>query len=312
MEIKKRIKNTSLVVLMTALLNSAICVAAATEWVELAPGAYARQGVDGRVFETNDMANTGIVIGVRCVAIIDTGGSRQEGESILSKVRELTDKPVCYVINTHHHPDHAFGSTAFSASQSATFIAHVMFTEALAVANSHYLPRASRFEGRDVTSADFLELDMALSPGDAPTVLDLGGRKLRVQAHSVAHTHADVTVVDEKHQILWAGDLLFSSHIPVVDGSLLGWLEVSRQLSLGEYRVVVPGHGLVKGSVADFDRQIAYLSALRDTIRDSIADGRSLMDVVSDEMKANPWQWREYDAQYQRNLTRAYTELEWE
>ena len=308
----KPIRYARFVVLTMTLIGSAICVAAASEWVELAPGAYARQGVDGRVFDTRSMANTGIIIGERCVAIIDTGGSRQEGEAIIAKVRELTDKPICYVINSHHHPDHAFGNSAFNGDERPTFIAHARFSESLAVALPHYLPRASRFEVRDVTPADFPPIDTALSPDDDPLLLDLGGRQLRVEARPVAHTHADVTVVDETAQILWAGDLLFTSHIPVVDGSLLGWLEVSNQLRQRDYALVVPGHGIVKGALTDFDKQTAYLSELRDRIRAAVADGSSLMDVVSDSMQANPWQWREYQAQYKRNLTRAYTELEWE
>lgn len=303
--------NTRLAILSFSLI---LCVPAqaAPDWVEVAPGAYARQGQDGQVFETAYMANTGIVVGERCVALIDTGGSQQEGKEILAKAAELSDKPVCYVINTHHHPDHYFGNAAFHAHEQTRFIAHANLQAALNAAMPHYKPRASEFEGRDVQDPDFPPLDTVLSPGDAPLLLDLGGRTLRVEAQPTAHTHADLSVIDETYDVLWAGDLLFSSHIPVVDGSVLGWLEVSRQLHERASGVVVPGHGQVKGDRDDFTRQTDYLSELRDTIRGAVAKGQSLMDVTTQAMQDNPWGWTQYEAQYKRNLTNVYTELEWE
>ncbi len=77
------------------------------------------EGSPGNVFS----ANAGIVIGNDAVLVVDTLTSADEGKILLDKIKQITDKPIRYVVNTHYHLDHALGNNVF-ADQGAIIIGH--------------------------------------------------------------------------------------------------------------------------------------------------------------------------------------------
>src|SRR5438045_1247080 len=82
------------------------------------PGVYIHYGQQAEMTPENfgDIANLGFVVGAKCVAVIDTGGTYAVGRALRNAIRRVTAAPVCYVINTHVHPDHIFGHGAFVAA----------------------------------------------------------------------------------------------------------------------------------------------------------------------------------------------------
>ena len=76
------------------------------------------------------MANLGFVVGSRCVAVIDTGGTPAVGLALRAAVQRTTPLPVCYVINTHAHPDHMLGNIAFAdaAEPAPRFVASANYS----------------------------------------------------------------------------------------------------------------------------------------------------------------------------------------
>jgi glyoxylase-like metal-dependent hydrolase (beta-lactamase superfamily II) len=145
------------------------------------------------------------------------------------------------------------------------------------------------------------------------TRLDLGGRILLLKAWPAAHTDTDLTVQDEKSGILFAGDLVFVRHVPVVDGSLRGFLAATDALAHMPAAKVVPGHGAV---IEDWPRalepQRRYLAHLRDDIRALIARGASIDTAAQTAGQREKPDWELFEDYNARNATAAFAELEWE
>ena len=85
---------------------------------QIKPGVYVHLGAleDWGPANGGDVANLGFVVGSRCVAVIDTGGTPAVGAALRAAVERSTPLPICYVILTHAHPDHLLGSVAFAAA----------------------------------------------------------------------------------------------------------------------------------------------------------------------------------------------------
>jgi quinoprotein relay system zinc metallohydrolase 2 len=279
---------------------------------KVADGDYAHFGQVALTTPDNagDIANIGVIIGRDAVAVVDTGGSVQVGRALLASVRAITGKPVRYVINTHEHPDHIFGNAAFGPG--VTFVGH------------HNLPAEMQKRGdfylrsfRDALGAAAIGQVRIIPPGllvSDETVLDLGGRRLRLTAwNQAAHTDCDLTVLDETTGVLFSGDLVFLQHTPVVDGSLLGWLALLPRLAAVPARIVVPGHGRMTAPWPQaLDDERRYLTVLAADTRRLIAAGVTMAQAVPQIALSERGRWVLFDDYNPRNATAAFSELEWE
>jgi quinoprotein relay system zinc metallohydrolase 2 len=279
---------------------------------EIAAGDYAHFGLIAPTTPDNagDIANLGIIVGQDGVAVVDTGGSVAVGRRLLAAVHGITGKPVRYVINTHDHPDHIFGNAAFDPG--ATFVGHRNLPAALARRGIYYLRSFREQLGEDaITAVRILPPTLAV---DGETTLDLGGRRLRLTAWTpAAHTDCDLTVLDEATGVLFAGDLVFLQHVPVVDGSLTGWLAVLPRLARLPAAIVVPGHGRLAAPWPQaLDDERRYLAALARDARRLIAAGTALGPAVAEIGGSERPRWLLFDDYNARNATTAFSELEWE
>jgi glyoxylase-like metal-dependent hydrolase (beta-lactamase superfamily II) len=147
---------------------------------------------------------------------------------------------------------------------------------------------------------------------DGEIHLDLGGRMLTLRAWRTAHSDSDLTVLDEATGTLFAGDLVFLRHVPVLDGSLRGWLMALDELARIPAARVVPGHGPAAewpGALADERR---YLERLARDTRSLIAQGVPLAAAAQTAGATEKLQWELFEEYNARNATAAYSELEWE
>jgi quinoprotein relay system zinc metallohydrolase 2 len=278
---------------------------------EIAPGNYAHRGYDDVATRENrgEIANIGFIVGTRCVAVIDTGGTLAEGRALRAAIRKRTPLPVCYVINTHMHPDHIFGNAAFK-DDHPQFVGSFKLAQAEATRAENYMRALNRELGDEASGSEIIGPTKTI---DGEGTLDLGGRTLRLQTWKTAHTNNDLTVYDEKSGILWLGDLLFVGCIPVVDGSVLGWLDDIPRIKQMNPRHTVPGHGTIDPPWPDaLDAETRYLTQLASDVRTAIKQGKTMQQAV-DAIVPDPRDtWLLVEQYHRRNVTAAYAELEWE
>ncbi len=277
---------------------------------EVAPGVHVHIGAVALMSAANQgaTANLGFVIGNDAVAVIDTGGSVHEGRRLLAAIRQLTAKPIRYVINTHGHPDHVFGNAAF-ARDGTRFVGHANLPQALAMRGGFYLDAFRRSLGPELMAEVVLVPPTELV-GDTLR-LDLGGRILTLTAWRAAHTDSDLTVLDEATGTLFAGDLVFLRHVPVLDGSLRGWIAAMDALAGIPARRVVPGHGSVTSWPLALEAQRRYLLRLRGELRAMIARGLPIARAAEAAAAEQP-QWELFEDYHARSATAGFAELEWE
>lgn len=221
--------------------------------------------------------NIGVVVGGEGVAIIDTRESHVAGRELRADVAKLTDLPIRWIVNTHHHWDHSFGNAVF---EGAEIIGHHRCRARLLDD-----PEESREDARGWMPAERLgEIDEVrvtppTSSFEALHSIDLGDRTVELRHHGRAHTDNDI--VAHAGGVSFMGDLVEQGSPPVMgDGYPLEWHHTLAAAE-GEARsVIVPGHG----EPGDRD----WLAAQRDDmaqvaarLEDVLLRGRALDDAAA-------------------------------
>ncbi len=284
----------------------------AAEVSETAPGHFVHEGRVEPLTPLNagDIANTGFIIGESQVAVIDAGSSRKVAEALYLAVRGKTQLPIGYLFLTHMHPDHTLGAEVFKEA-GAEIVGAANLPQAMASRSEAYMANLKRLLGEDAFHGTKLVLP---DRGVADTeTIDLGGRELELRAHPTAHTNNDLTIYDKQSATVWMGDLVFLSHTPALDGSIVGWIKLLKALKKNGTKHMVPGHGPGRAGYPDGAKPtLGYLTALADQTRKAIKTGESLNTAIKHLGQNLRGDWKEFDEFNPRNATSAYVELEWE
>lgn len=279
--------------------------------VDLGEGALLHQGAVALADRANQgrVANLGVVIGGAAIAVIDAGTSRAQGEALYAAIRRRSDLPIRWLILTHMHPDHSFGAEVF-AEAGATILASDRLAPALAERADGYLRAYAEQIGTMALMGTRVVLpDEGIS---RTRVLSLGPEdQLRLQPVQTAHTDNDLMVEHARSRTVFAGDLVSNQVLPVLDGSLSGWIEVLSRPPLPLR--IVPGHG---PAPVDWSRGVEptlhYLVDLRDTVKAALAQGTPLSRAITERDPDDALRWKGYEETHPRNLSAAFHEMEWD
>jgi quinoprotein relay system zinc metallohydrolase 2 len=278
---------------------------------KVADGVYVHHGVHEDLAEGyhGDICNISFVVGGNGIAVIDTGGTFKVGERFHAAIRQVSDLPIKYVINTHVHPDHIYGNAAFLADKPE-FVGHAKLAGAMERRAEPYRRTHEEWLGDDFKGSVIIKPTILVQD---KVMLDLGDRQLMLTAYPIAHTNTDITVLDNKSGTFWTGDLLFVERIPSIDGDIKGWIKVTDDLAKFTVKQTIPGHGpVVQDLRSALGDQQRYLSTLLHDIRASIQKGEGMESAMNSAAATEKERWVLFDIVNRRNVNNIYPGLEWE
>lgn len=240
---------------------------------QLAPNVYAY--IQAKV--TWYWSNAGFIVGKDYVVVIDSLATVGLTQRFKDEMRQVTDKPIRYLVNTHHHGDHTYGNHVFS---EATIISHDNCRRELA--------RASMMDP-DLLNSIFPEFDfrgIAVTPAhitfDRQLTLHVDGSEVRLVHFGVGHTIDDIIVYLPDEGIIFAGDLIFLYSTPLgMEGSFAGWVKHLDAMAKLDARTYVPGHGPVCGAEG-LNLCRDYLSLVRREARKRFNEGMTVDQAAKD------------------------------
>jgi glyoxylase-like metal-dependent hydrolase (beta-lactamase superfamily II) len=275
----------------------------------LAPDVYAVPGDTGRGVEGR--SNAGFVVTTDGVVVIDALASPREGELLLRAIRRITDRPIAWLILTHHHPDHHFGAVALRKA-GARVIAH---PDKRALASEG---------GEDALLADWVRVvgldamrgfefaDTPDRPVTASDTLRLGEKTMVITHPGAGHSPGDLLVWLPDQRVLFAGDVLVEDGVSmVVDGDSRELLRVLDSVTTLRPRIVVPGHGAIPARPADLiGRTRDYLTGLQADMRAAVERGVPMRRAMSALPPADEARPVSVNSRRRRNAARVYVEEE--
>ena len=251
--------------------------------------------------DTFPQGNTTVIVGDREVLVVDSCYLPSSAREDIAQIRQLTNKPVRYLLNTHWHYDHTMGNGVYwEAFPGLAIIAQIETAKQMAGYNPGWFEkfprRAERFKqllesgkdanGKPLTEGEKQEYAQAISGVEPvlkefrslvdrmPTLsfdhginLDLGNREVQIKHLGRGNTAGDAIVFLPKEQLVIAGDLL-DHPVPYLGGGYPSELvKTLQRVAQLDAQTIVPGHGnVLEGAYAR-----AYLNQVMEFIQTVVA-----------------------------------------
>ena len=189
--------------------------------------------------------NVGVFINDKEVVLIDNTYEIIE-DVLMASLREITDKPIKFIINTHFHHDHSDGNRAFG-KQGIPIISHQN-------AKKRMMEDAELYGGiyssiKDFVQPKYDDASLPVFTYESKMTLTQGDEEIELYNFGKAHTDGDSVVVFKNNNIIHTGDAFVRYGYPYVDlnngGSIKGLIDLLGMLELlcDENTILIPGHG---------------------------------------------------------------------
>jgi glyoxylase-like metal-dependent hydrolase (beta-lactamase superfamily II) len=247
------------------------------------------------------LANGGIIAGRSGVLAIEGFNTPAGAEWLATRARELTGRWPTHVALTHYHADHANGVAGYERPDTRVTLRATEVTRGLVLERN--LPA-------DPARTDALK-DVTFFSGTEPTVIDLGGRRVRVVPRN-GHTASDVSLEVDDPSVVFCGDLVWNAMFPnYVDAIPTELSRSARALRRRNKTMYVPGHGAL-AQEAEFDRYIAMIDEVENAARRAHEKGQAAAEAgASYALPASLGDWTLFNKVFfERAFSAWYRELD--
>ena len=259
--------------------------------------------------------NTGIIIGDDCVLVADTQATPGMAAHVIRRIREVTSKPIKYVVLTHYHAVRVLGASAYAPQQIiASQDTYDLIVERGEQDKASEIGRFPRLF-RDVES---VPAGMTWPTLTFTGKMTLWLRKLEVQLLQLGrgHTKGDTVVWLPQDRVLLSGDLVEFDATPYAgDAYFTDWPQTLDNIAKLNAAALVPGRGpalVGEARVAEgLASTRAFVSELYASVKAGAAAGKDLNAVYRDTyaaLKPKYGQWVIFDHCMPFDVTRAFDE----
>jgi cyclase len=258
------------------------------------------QVADGVFFHRGDIehqghCNNGWIIFKDYVLVIDANFP-SGAQNILPKIRAITNKPIRFAFDTHHHGDHAYGNQVM-VDGGATPVAHTgVIEEMRRYETGYYGGKPGRWEDTARTRPD-----VAASQLKPPSLLfprelyfDDGEHRVELLHLGIAHTHGDAVAWLPKERILFTGDACVNGPYNFVgDGNIEKWIGTLDAAKALNAKAICPGHG-ARGLASIVEDQQLFFKQLREQVGALTQAKKSAREIlesvprIRQELKSQP------------------------
>jgi glyoxylase-like metal-dependent hydrolase (beta-lactamase superfamily II) len=259
--------------------------------------------------------NTGIVIGDDAVLVADTQATPAMAADVIRRIREVTDKPIRYVVLTHYHAVRVLGASAYQPQQIfASQDTHDLIVERGEQDKASEIGRFPRlFRNVETVPAGLTWPTITFS---GKLTLRMGKLEVQLVQLGRGHTKGDTVVWLPGERTLLSGDLVEFDATPYAgDAYFSDWPKTLDNLAALKPLALVPGRGPALKGEAQVQRGLevtkAFVSDVYASVKAGAAAGKSLNAVYRetyDKLKPKYGSWVIFDHCMPFDVTRAYDE----
>ena len=258
--------------------------------------------------------NTGVVIGDDAAMVIDTQATPVMAQDVIRRIREVTDKPIKYVLMSHYHAVRVLGASAYAAQEIiASQDTYELIVERGAQDMKSEIERFPRLF-QAVETIPGLTWPTITFKGEM--TLWLGPLEVKILQLGRGHTKGDTVAWLPQQKILFSGDLVEFDATPYAgDAYFSDWPQTLDRIAALQPEKLVPGRGAALTTPAMVQAGLAgtraFVSDLYASVRSGAAAGKDLRTIYQEThaaLKPKYGQWVIFDHCMPFDVTRALDE----